>query len=328
MRQRFAILFSVIAVLMAVRPVTARPIAAQPVVAQETPQGIEVVLVLDTSGALLERIEALCAGLNKDVPALQARGFDLTVAIYGIAKPYACATQTVTQLPNSTVATDSDWGAAIADIPAHYPWRANRVRVIIPFSNRGPALGDPVNDPGPDRDVIVRAIAIAQTNKVTVSPLVGASDKATQPDDYLRLQKLATDLATATSGRVEVLPDAQTDPTLAVFRLIGAAAGTSGGAPMLSIPGAVRTLTCQRDVIKCVSFNPAVVLTNGLLAIVITSMLGLSQRLLAQSLALLRRTPSNTEAAEEAGRLNRLRGNFVRAANVSATTVTRSVRAN
>jgi len=318
MRHRFAILFLVIGLLAAVWVPSAT--------AQEQPKGVEVVIVLDTSGALLDRIEALCAGLTKDITALQARGFDLNVAIYGIAKPYACATQTVTQLPNSTVASDSDWGAAISDVAVQYAWRPNTVRVLIPFSNRGPALGDPVNDPGPDRDAIVRAIAAAQANKVIVSPVVGAADKATQSDDRTRLEKLATDLATATGGRVEVLTDTQTDPTLAFFRVIGAAAGTGGGAPMLSIPGAVRTLTCQRDVIKCLSLNPAVILTNVLLAIVITAMLGLSHQLLTLSLALLHRAPAAEPAAGEGGRLDKLKGGLARAANASATTVTRSVR--
>ncbi|MBI5567436.1 MAG: hypothetical protein HY870_21230 [Chloroflexi bacterium] len=319
MRHRFAILFIVIGLLAGVW--------VPAISAQENPKGVEVVIVLDTSGALLDRIDALCAGLTKDITALQARGFDFGVSIYGIAKPYACATQTVTQLPNSTVGNDSDWGAAITDVAAQHVWRSNTVRVIIPFSNRGPALGDPVNDPGPDRDVIVRAIAAAQANKIIVSPVVGASDKATQPDDRSRLEKLATDLATATGGRVEVLTDAQIDPTLAVFRVIGAAAGTGGGAPMLSIPGAVRTLTCQRDVIKCLSLNPAVILTNVFLAIVITVMLGLSQQLLTLSLALLRRAPAADQSTGEGGRLDKLKGGLTRAANASASTVTRSVRA-
>ncbi|HZY41470.1 MAG TPA: hypothetical protein VFF59_05660, partial [Anaerolineae bacterium] len=169
--------------------------------AQSPGKGVDVVLVLDTSGALLDRIEALCATLVKDLAALQARGFDLKVTIYGIAKPYACAKDTVKVLPNSTVANDSDWGAAITDVAAQFAWRANTVRVIVPVSNRGPALGDPVDDPGPDREVIVRAIAAAQANRVVVSPVVGAADKATQPEDRVRLEKLATDLATATGGR-------------------------------------------------------------------------------------------------------------------------------
>ncbi len=319
MRHRFAILFIVVCTLvMAVVPGAA---------AQSAGQGVEVVIVLDTSGALFDRIDALCMGLTKDITALQARGFDLKVSIYGVAKPYACAKEIVSALPGSTVASDSDWGAAVADVAALHAWRANTVRVIVPFSNRGPALGDPVNDPGPDRDVIVRAIAAAQTNKVIVSPVVGASDKATQPDDRTRLEKLVTDLATATGGRVELLTDAQIDPTLAVFRVIGAAAGMSGGAPLLSIPGAVRTLTCQRDVIKCVSLNPAVVLTNALLAVMIAAVLGLSNQLLTMSLALLRVTrDKSADSGDEASRLNRLKGGFVRAANTGASTVTRSVR--
>jgi hypothetical protein len=319
MRHRFAILSLIVIGLWAV---AWTPAAA----AQSAGKGVEVVIVLDTSGALLDRIDALCAGLTRDITALQARGFDLTVVIYGIAKPYACATRTVTQLPGSTVASDSDWGAAISDVAAQYAWRSNTMRMIIPFSNRGPALGDPVNDPGPDREAIVRAIAAAQANRVIVLPVVGAPDKATQPADRMRLEKLATDLATATGGRVELLTDAQTDPTLAFFRVIGAAVGASGGAPLLAIPGAVRTLTCQRDVIKCVSLNPAVVLTNALLAALIAAVLGLSNQLLTMSLALLHRARDRAAEGDEASRLNRMKGGFVRVANASASTVTRSMR--
>ncbi len=318
MRRRFAILFIVICTLTS--------LWVPGVSAQNAAKGVEVVLVLDTSGALLDRIDALCTGLTKYVTALQTRGFDLNVSIYGIAKPYACAKDTVTALPGSTVANDSDWGAAVSDLAAKFPWRSNTVRVIIPYSNRGPALGDPVNDPGPDRDAIVRAIAAAQTNHVIVSPLVGAADRTTQPDDRTRLEKLATDLATATGGRVELLTATDTDPTLAVFRIIGAAVGTGEGAPVLSIPGAVRTLTCQRDVIKCVSLDPAVVLTNAVLAFLITAILGLSSQLLSKSLGLLRRSRAADQSEGEAGRLDKLKGGFVRVANAGASTVTHSVR--
>jgi hypothetical protein len=294
---------------------------ADPAAAQAPGKGVDVVLVLDTSGALLDRIEALCASLPKDLAALQARGFDLKVTIYGIAKPYACATNMVTMLPDSTVANDSDWGAALVDVAAKFAWRADTVRVIVPVSNRGPALGDPVDDPGPDRESIVRAIAAAQANRVVVSPVVGAADKATQPDDRVRLEKLADDLATATGGRVELLNAAQTDPTPAVFRAIGAAVGASDGAPILSIPGTVRTLTCRRDVIKCMSLNPAVVLTNAVLAVLIAALLGLSNQLLSLSRALLRRAPSIESAEAKGGRLDKLKGGLARAAAAPARRV-------
>ena len=300
-----------------------------PANAQSPGKGVEVVLVLDTSGALLDRIEALCAGLTTDLTALTAHGFDLSMTIYGIAKPYACATATVKVLPDSTVANDSDWGAAIADVAAKFAWRANTVRVIVPVSNRGPALGDPVDDPGPDREVIVRAIAAAQANRVVVSPVIGAADKTSQPDDRARLEKLAADLATATGGRVELLTATQLDPTPAIFRVIGAAVGASDSAPILSIPGAVRTLTCQRDVIKCVSLNPAVVLTNAALAVLITALLGLSNQLVLMSLALLHRVPAAEPTKVRNGRFDKLKDGLVRvaAARAGAATVTRRMGA-
>jgi len=283
--------------------------------------------VLDTSGALLDRIDVLCANLPKDIAALQQHGFDLKVSIWAVAKPYGCATVTAKSLADSTVASDNDWGAAVTDIAAKFEWRPNTVRVIIPFSNRGPALGDPVDDPGPDRDTIKRAIATAQAKRISVSPLLGAPDRSTLPADRTKLEALASDLAKGTSGQTISLTSATSDPSLDIFRLIGKAVDAAATAPMLSIPNAVRTLTCQRDVIKCVSLNPAVLLTNAALAVLVTLIVGWSNAVLNSSQALLHRPPKSTEPAEDAGRITRAANKLMNSVNSGAAKASRGVRA-
>ncbi len=254
--------------------------------AQDQNRGIDAVIIFDTSGPLLNQIDQLCPTLLKTLTALQARGFDVQVTPLGVTSPYNCAKSSVKDsIANSSVASDDDWGPAVADVAAHFTWRSNTLRVIIPISNRGPALGDPVDDPGIDRDAIGRAIKLAQANQVVVSPLIGALDRATQPANRSKLLVLAHDLAKGTGGQVIELTDSTSDPTHAIFDLITRAAQSASNGPLLSIPAAVRTFTCQRDSIKCISFDVGVLLTNAGLAVWFTLILGFSTALLNQSLA-------------------------------------------
>ncbi|HET7376791.1 MAG TPA: hypothetical protein VFK30_08790, partial [Anaerolineae bacterium] len=221
----------------------------------------------------------------KELAALQQRGFDLQVSPLGITSPYGCAMASVkSSIANSTVASSGDWGAATADVAAGFSWRTNTLRIIIPISNRGPALGDPVDDPGADRDSIGRAIKAAQASHVVVSPLLGAVDRATQPNDRSKLLVLANDLAKGTGGTVIELSDLAVDPTHSIFELIDRAARTGPNGLMLSIPAAVRTLTCQRDSIKCVSVDLNLLVTNAGLAMWFTIILGFATALLNASL--------------------------------------------
>src|SRR5512136_846884 len=188
MPRRSLVFIAVIVLLLSALPA--------PVFAQEQ-RGVDVVVILDTSGPMLDGFDKFCESFPQDVAKLQQRGFDLQVTILGITKPYACAKDTVRSIAGSTVASDSDWGAAVADVAARQPWRQNALRLIVPLSNRGPALGDPVDDPGADRDVIRKAIGAAQANRTVVLPVLGASDRTTQPDDRSKLEQLARDLAQA-----------------------------------------------------------------------------------------------------------------------------------
>ncbi|CAG0931921.1 hypothetical protein TFLX_02351 [Thermoflexales bacterium] len=276
MHRRLIVLIAVLVLILNALPT--------PVFAQEQ-RGVDVVIILDTSGPMLDGFDKFCVSFPQDMAALQQRGFDLQVTILGITKPYACATDTVRSISGSTVASDSDWGAAISDMAAKQPWRSNSVRLIVPLSNRGPALGDPVDDPGADRDAIKKAIGAAQANRVVVLPVLGASDRSTQPDDRSKLEKLALDLAQATGGQTITLNSNVVDPTQTIFRVIGQVTQVDNSTLMLSIPGAIRTLTCQRDVTKCISLDPGVLITNALVTLLIVSIAGLTTVLFSASRA-------------------------------------------
>ena len=249
-------------------------------------RGVDVVIILDTSGPMLDGFDKFCASFPAEVEALNKHGFDLQVTILGITKPYACAKDTVRSISGATVASDNDWGAAIFDVAARQPWRSNVQRLIVPLSNRGPALGDPVDDPGADRDAINKAIGAAQANRVVVWPVLGAADRTTQSNDRSKLEALAKDLAQATGGQVTALTSNTSDPTQSIFAAIGAVTQSSSGETvMLSIPGAIHTVTCRRDVAQCLSLDLGVLLTNALLTVFVVAIAGMSAALFSASLA-------------------------------------------
>jgi hypothetical protein len=274
MPRRFVVLIAVLVLLL----------NALPVLAQEQ-RGVDVVIILDTSGPMLDGFDKFCESFPTNVAALQQRGFDLQVTILGITKPYACAKDTVRSIADSTVASDNDWGAAINDVALKQPWRSNTQRLIVPLSNRGPALGDPVDDPGADRDAIRKAIGAALANRVVVLPVLGAADRSTQPDDRSKLEQLAQDLAQATGGQTIALNSNSADPTQAIFSVIGQVTQVNNSAVMLSIPGSIHTLTCQRDVTRCVSFDPGVLITNAVVTLLIVLVAGMTTALFGAGVA-------------------------------------------
>jgi hypothetical protein len=270
--------------------------------AQDQGQGVDVVLILDTSSSMLDQFDQLCTALPKDVGALKQRGFDLQVTLLAITQPYACAQDTVKAISGSTVASDDDWGPAVVDVAKNFKWRTDTIRIIIPIVNGGPALGDPVDDPGADRDAIQRAIGAAQANQVTVSPIIGPPDRTSLPADRAKLEKLANDLAIATHG--QAVPSSASF-TVDIFRVIGVAAASHETGPILSIPGSVTTLTCQRDVTKCVSLNAGVLATNAALAVLFTVILGFAHELYYSSLKLIQARSHRREPPADAGRTER-----------------------
>lgn len=288
--------------------------------AQDQGRGLDVVIILDTSSSMLDQFDRLCADLTKDLTALKNRGFDLQVTALAITTPYACAQDTVKAINGSTVASDDDWGPAVADVASNFKWRPDTIRVIIPIVNSGPALGDPVDDPGPDREAIQKAIGAAQANRVTVSPIVGPTDRAARPDDRSKLEKLANDLAVATGGQAVL---SASNFAQDVFRAIGAAASNETG-QILSIPGAVTTLTCQRDATKCISLNPGVLATNAALALLFTIILGFAHELFYSSSRLMHRRRGDQR---EPGRVERASNRVMTALSSGANRATGGVRA-
>ena len=273
MHRRLVALIAVLILLFNALPVFAQP-----------QRGVDIVIILDTSGPMLDGFDKFCAAFPQDVAALQQHGFDLQVTVLGITKPYSCARTTVRSMSGSTVASDNDWGAAVADVAARQSWRSDTIRLIIPLSNRGPALGDPVDDPGADRETIQRAIRAAQANRVVVLPVLGAPDRTTQPEDRSKLQKLANDLAQATGGVTTLLQSNASDPTSDILSAIGAVTQTgSESTTMLPIPGSIYTLTCRRDVSKCVSLDPGVLVTNAVVTVLIVAIAGMSTALFSAS---------------------------------------------
>jgi hypothetical protein len=99
------------------------------------------------------------------------------------------------------------------------------------------------------------------------------------------LDKLAQDLAQATGGQTIALSSNTLDPTQDIFRVIGQVTQVNNNTIMLSIPGSIHTLTCQRDVTKCVSFDPGVLITNAIVTLLIVLVAGMSTALFGASVA-------------------------------------------
>lgn len=181
---------------------------------------IQVVFLFDTSGSITTtKLRALCDAAVAD---LLAEGKQVSAEFLRIGdggeSGCDCCTSNIRvqycpptpppgslcdELGSGCVGGDSeDWASAVAVVAQNKSWTAGfGLREIIPMVDEGPRCGDPVNDPGDDRDAIENAIPIVQSNFVTVSPVVVASDN---PPDELDpdVVTLAARLAEETGGRV------------------------------------------------------------------------------------------------------------------------------
>jgi hypothetical protein len=176
---------------------------------------VEVVFIMDTSSSMTDEGAALCADIVQVAADLEADLIDVESALLGIETGgggiFSCLTNGVAELYGTTVPGDppagneilgdcpggnevaiEDWGRATSVTAGLRLW-ASDVRVIVPISDEGPWCGNPVTDPGVDRDSIVHAIGVALNNDVTVSPITGTGSSAAVID-------LATTLAEATGG--------------------------------------------------------------------------------------------------------------------------------
>jgi len=157
---------------------------------------VEVTFVMDTSSSMNDEGSALCGRLTQVVADLQAELVDVNTELLGILSTgFSCLTDTVgnrygTAVPGSPppgmetlgepcgINLNEDWGPATAIVAGLKSWQADSVRLIVPIGDEGPRCGDPVADPGDDRDSINHAIGQAQLNDVIVSPITGTGSSA------------------------------------------------------------------------------------------------------------------------------------------------------
>jgi hypothetical protein len=63
-------------------------------------------------------------------------------------------------------AKEEDWAPAVAVVAAGktghptFPWSSDSVRLIVSFSDEGPRCGNPIDDPGVDRNDLAEDLAL------------------------------------------------------------------------------------------------------------------------------------------------------------------------
>ena len=254
---------------------------------------VDVIILVDTSASMIDDLDSLCDGLPNTLKSVRESGLSAQARVVGIKDKYTCAQDTARSLiAGSTVADDEDWGIAIAELADGYAWQPSALRLMIPLSDAGPASGNPVNDPGPDRDVTTRAIRAAVANKVILSPLLASPDPDTSADDRARFEALAQDMASKTGGRVFV-SSGPSDLPQAIAQLIAAAIETKAGltavAAAIPAPGKV-------------SLDPGILLTNAVLAALAAAVLGLTATLFDESFGgAMRRSPPSNRVTDAIG---------------------------
>jgi len=176
----------------------------------DCPGGVEVVYVMDISTSMNDEGAALCAkftqvaaDLEEDLVTIQN---ELMAIPYPGAGIYSCLEDSVADRHGTTVpegpppgneilgdcpggleSPTEDWGRAVSIVAWERGWASGSVRLIVPLSDEGPWCGDPVSDPGVDRDSIVHAIGLAQEKNVVVSPVTcsGSSGAVVAMQDQL-----------------------------------------------------------------------------------------------------------------------------------------------
>ena len=254
---------------------------------------VDLVVLVDTSASVRDDVDRLCTELPKVIQSIGGDGLAVRWRVFSIKDTYNCAKDTVqATIPGSAVADDEDWGIAIAELAAGYAWQPSASRLIIPLSDSGPASGNPVSDPGPDRDVTTLAIRAAIANKVILSPLLSGPAPDTSADDRARLEALAQDMASKTGGRVFLSP-APDNLVRGIQQLIVASveakAGLTAIAAAIPTPGKV-------------SLDTGILLTNAILAALCAALLGLTATLARESFGTRPSLPPNrvTDAVRSA----------------------------
>ncbi|MDH3626604.1 MAG: hypothetical protein OES25_02980 [Acidobacteriota bacterium] len=195
---------------------------------------VEVVFIVDSSASMNDEGNALCAELSNVVAELQANLVTVDVEILGILETaYGCLTDFVGNLYGTAVPgtppvgqeilgdpcgvnENEDWGLATSIVAGLKPWQADSVRLIVPISDEGPRCGNPVTDPGSDRDAINHAIGQARANDVIVSPVAGTGSSAS-------LLSIMDVIADATDGQTFSTVDPDLDLAGGIIDTIEAA---------------------------------------------------------------------------------------------------------
>jgi hypothetical protein len=161
---------------------------------------VDVLFLLDTSPDMTQHLDNACRTISEVVETFRSQGLEVRYETLGISQATGCAKNSVRdRLPSSSVNHPADWGAAVRDMAAQHSWSEGAARLIVPITNQGPEDGNPVEDPGADRDVIYAATVAAQRSHVTVAPLLMPSD---DQEAAPAVRRLAESLAAATGGQV------------------------------------------------------------------------------------------------------------------------------
>lgn len=190
---------------------------------------VDLAFIFDTSGSMSDEMATLANVAVTIVDDLAALGVTIHATIY-LLDSYRTefdivpAEITVTVLTSANtggvVDHQEDWGPGTEWVAGNHAWAVDGVttgpRVIIPLSDEGPQNGNPVNDPGDDRDSITAAIAAATANNVLVYP-VSCSGMPAAGD------LLMDDLAAGTGGTKFLSGVAETDLPPAIFAIVEAA---------------------------------------------------------------------------------------------------------
>ncbi|MFW5876068.1 MAG: MYXO-CTERM sorting domain-containing protein [Myxococcota bacterium] len=203
---------------------------------------LEVVFVMDTSTSMGDEAAALCRDIQNLTAELQAAGIDVDASLLGIsATPggdFDCLTDDVINLygtevpgdpptdnevlgecPGGNEVASEDWGRATSVVAGLRPWGDGNVRLVVPIADEGPWCGDPVDDPGVDRDAVEHAIEVAGDADVLASPITGTGSSTA-------VEGLAAELAEGTGGVSYATGDAEQDLVDAILGVVTEACDT------------------------------------------------------------------------------------------------------
>lgn len=166
---------------------------------------VDILFLIDSSSLMMNNMTAVGQDVGEAVSWLQNAGMDVASENYCVTAG-SCTGPVVADVhPGTAVDNPADWGEGIASLAAHYGWRENSTRIIVPISNQAPEDGGPVEDPGSDRDALETAVAAANAHGVAVAPLMLPGPGGQDPP--VPLQALAKELATRTGGVPADEPD-------------------------------------------------------------------------------------------------------------------------